>query len=334
MPPTAPRSPARVDAILEALERGRAPTRRGDGRTPTTRCSPCTTPTCSTFLRTGRRALAAGPVRRAGRPGPRGALPLPDAGDDRRPARPPGRRRARRGRPFAYDTMTLVGAGHLGGRPGGRRLRPHRGRPRRWRASALAYALCRPPGHHATPAGFGGSCYLNNAAVAAQALRDGGHERVGGRRHRRAPRQRHRGDLLRPRGRALRVGARRPGRRAGSRTSSGYADETGAGAGAGATLNLPLPAGTGDGRWLEAVARLADWVGAAGLHGAGGLARRRRRGRRPGEPAAGHRRRLPRGRPACSARPGLPAVVVQEGGYHLPTLGGLVAAYLDGHVSR
>ncbi len=28
---------------------------------------------------------------------------------------------------------------------------------------------------------------------------------------------------------------------------------------------------------------------------------------------------------------GLPAVVVQEGGYHLPTLGGLVAAYLDGH---
>ena len=29
---------------------------------------------------------------------------------------------------------------------------------------------------------------------------------------------------------------------------------------------------------------------------------------------------------------GLPTVVVQEGGYHLPTLGGLVAAYLDGHV--
>ena len=28
---------------------------------------------------------------------------------------------------------------------------------------------------------------------------------------------------------------------------------------------------------------------------------------------------------------GLPAVVVQEGGYHQPTHGGLVAAYLDGH---
>ena len=28
---------------------------------------------------------------------------------------------------------------------------------------------------------------------------------------------------------------------------------------------------------------------------------------------------------------GQPAVVVQEGGYHLPTLGALVAAYLEGH---
>jgi acetoin utilization deacetylase AcuC-like enzyme len=28
---------------------------------------------------------------------------------------------------------------------------------------------------------------------------------------------------------------------------------------------------------------------------------------------------------------GVPAVVVQEGGYHLDTIGGLVAAYLDGH---
>jgi len=28
---------------------------------------------------------------------------------------------------------------------------------------------------------------------------------------------------------------------------------------------------------------------------------------------------------------GLPGVVVQDGGYHLASLGGLVAAYLDGH---
>lgn len=41
-----------------------------------------------------------------------------------------------------------------------------------------AYALCRPPGHHVTSDAYGGSCYLNNAALAAQALVDGGDERV------------------------------------------------------------------------------------------------------------------------------------------------------------
>ncbi|UCF96793.1 MAG: GNAT family N-acetyltransferase [Spirochaetaceae bacterium] len=34
----------------------------------------------------------------------------------------------------------------------------------------VAYALCRPPGHHAGRRVFGGFCYFNNAAVAAQAL--------------------------------------------------------------------------------------------------------------------------------------------------------------------
>lgn len=34
-----------------------------------------------------------------------------------------------------------------------------------------AYALCRPPGHHARTDAAGGFCYLNNAAIAAQALR-------------------------------------------------------------------------------------------------------------------------------------------------------------------
>ena len=36
--------------------------------------------------------------------------------------------------------------------------------------SQVAYALCRPPGHHAGPNFFGGGCYLNNTAVAAQWL--------------------------------------------------------------------------------------------------------------------------------------------------------------------
>jgi len=43
--------------------------------------------------------------------------------------------------------------------------------------AASAYALCRPPGHHATRSQAGGFCYLNNAAIAAQLLR-GRFERV------------------------------------------------------------------------------------------------------------------------------------------------------------
>lgn len=45
--------------------------------------------------------------------------------------------------------------------------------------SAVAYALCRPPGHHAGPSWAGGYCYLNNAAAAAFALVRAGAERVG-----------------------------------------------------------------------------------------------------------------------------------------------------------
>jgi acetoin utilization deacetylase AcuC-like enzyme len=42
-----------------------------------------------------------------------------------------------------------------------------------------AYAVCRPPGHHAGHDFIGGYCYLNNAAAAVQALRDGGLSPVG-----------------------------------------------------------------------------------------------------------------------------------------------------------
>ena len=36
--------------------------------------------------------------------------------------------------------------------------------------AALAYALVRPPGHHAERGFFGGFCYFNNAAIAAHYL--------------------------------------------------------------------------------------------------------------------------------------------------------------------
>ncbi len=41
-----------------------------------------------------------------------------------------------------------------------------------------AFALCRPPGHHAAKDFYGGYCFLNNAAIAAQAFRDAGAARV------------------------------------------------------------------------------------------------------------------------------------------------------------
>ncbi|MEM9735743.1 MAG: histone deacetylase family protein, partial [Pseudomonadota bacterium] len=41
-----------------------------------------------------------------------------------------------------------------------------------------AFALCRPPGHHAARDMFGGYCFLNNAAIAAQAFLDDGARRV------------------------------------------------------------------------------------------------------------------------------------------------------------
>jgi acetoin utilization deacetylase AcuC-like enzyme len=41
-----------------------------------------------------------------------------------------------------------------------------------------AFALCRPPGHHAAAGYMGGYCYLNNAAIAARWLRDAGAARV------------------------------------------------------------------------------------------------------------------------------------------------------------
>ena len=108
----------------------------------------------------------------------------------------------------------------------------------------------------------------------------------------------------------------------------GHAGETGAGEGVGATRNLPLPEGTGDGRWLEAVQELAEWVSdcdalvvSLGVDAAADDPESPLQVTADGYHAAG---RLLGGL-------GLPSVLVQEGGYHLPTLGDLVAAYLDGH---
>ena len=80
---------------------------------------------------------------------------------------------------FCYDTMTTARARQLGGDRQRRRLRVDRCRPGdRGRRTAGHTPCADRPGHHVTADAFGGSCYLNNAALAAQALVDGGHERV------------------------------------------------------------------------------------------------------------------------------------------------------------
>ena len=244
------------------------------------------------------------------------------------PTRPAVAVHAEAGR-FAFDTMTLVGPGTWEAALAAAGCAVRAARMVAAGAAPLAYALSRPPGHHATPAGFGGSCYLNNSALAAETLRAAGHERVAV-----VDVDAHHGNgteaIFYERGDVL-YGSVHVDPGAGWFPHVvGYAEETGRGAGAGANRNLPLPEGTGDGPWLEAVATLADWVTAEGSTALVVSLGVDAAADDPESPllvtADGYREA---GRTLGAT--GLPAVAVQEGGYHLPTLGGLVAAYLDGH---
>jgi acetoin utilization deacetylase AcuC-like enzyme len=242
------------------------------------------------------------------------------------PLRSPAAVHGRVGR-FCYDTMTLVGPGS-------------------WAAiraavdvaltaadlvaagAPAAYALCRPPGHHAGPGAHGGSCYLNNAAVAAQALRQAGAERVAV-----IDIDAHHGNGTQ----AIFYG--RPDVYYGSLHVdpgagwfphyAGYADEPGSGAGAGANRNLPLAPGTGDAGWLaaldvlcaEAAGRGMDaLVVSLGLDAAVTDPESPLRVTGAGYRAAGER----------LGRLGRPAVLIQEGGYDLASLGALTVAALTG----
>jgi acetoin utilization deacetylase AcuC-like enzyme len=114
-----------------------------------------------------------------------------------------------------------------------------------------AFALTSPGGHHAGAESFGGGCFLNNAALAAQHLLDDGLDRVAvldidphhgsgtqaifyGRR-----------DVL-----ALSIHA---DPRLAYPYFGGFSDETGAGDGVGCTMNLPLPPDADATRWLMAL---------------------------------------------------------------------------------
>jgi acetoin utilization deacetylase AcuC-like enzyme len=119
------------------------------------------------------------------------------------------------------------------------------------RAGRHAYALCRPPGHHAYAARAGGHCYLNNAAIAAQALRRAGAERVAV-----LDIDSHHGNgtqgIFWDRGDVLTVSIHADPDRY-YPWYVGRAGERGIGAGEGLNHNFPLPFGTGDERWLAAI---------------------------------------------------------------------------------
>ncbi|MBM7063417.1 histone deacetylase family protein [Pseudomonas sp. UL073] len=114
-----------------------------------------------------------------------------------------------------------------------------------------AFALCRPPGHHAAADLMGGYCYLNNAAIAAQAFRDQGVGRVAildvDYHHGNGTQSifYERGDVL--------FTSIHGDPRAEFPFFLGYADETGSGAGEGCNLNLPLSAGSGWELWSAAL---------------------------------------------------------------------------------
>jgi acetoin utilization deacetylase AcuC-like enzyme len=233
------------------------------------------------------------------------------------PAHEPVATHARAGL-YCYDTMTLVGPGT-------------------WQAAraavdvaltaadrvadgaASAYALVRPPGHHATRRGFGGSCYLNNAAVAAQRLRDRGAGRVAI-----VDIDAHHGNgtqaIFYDRADVF-YGSVHVDPGAGWFPHFvGFADELGRDAGAGSTDNIPLAPGTGDEGWLaaldELLARLAPFrpdalVVSLGVDAAGVDPESPLEVSTDGFRGAGKR----------LAALGRPTVLVHEGGYELARLG-------------
>jgi acetoin utilization deacetylase AcuC-like enzyme len=118
------------------------------------------------------------------------------------------------------------------------------------------FSVCRPPGHHAMKDMAGGYCYINNAASAAQAFRDGGAAKVAV-----LDVDYHHGngtqDIFYDRDDVLFVSLHgHPDQE--YPYFLGYAEETGSGKGEGFNVNYPLPWGTG---WDSYRQALADGIG-------------------------------------------------------------------------
>lgn len=232
---------------------------------------------------------------------------------------------------YATDTMTLLSEGTFDAACAAVHASVHAADLVLHGASA-AYAAVRPPGHHAGPGFFGGSCYFNNAAAAAQHLVQAGVGKVAI-----IDIDAHQGngtqEIFWERGDVLYASLHVDPGAGWYPHFVGYADERGDGAGAGATVNIPLLPNTGDREWLAALQRLVE---TASAHGSEALVVSLGVDAAVDDPASPLQVTAD-GFAAAGrllATLGLPTVFVQEGGYDLARLGPLVLQVLHGFEER
>lgn len=189
-----------------------------------------------------------------------------------------------------------------------------------------AYAICRPPGHHARAEAAGGFCYVNNCAVAAERLRS------------RFPRiavldtDMHHGqgiqEIFYARNDVYYVSIHGDPENF-YPVVAGFAEERGAGAGVGYNLNLPMPHGAPESTFFD---RLAEATTAIEVFAPDALVLALGFDIYAGDPqskvavsSAGFERLG-----AAIAAFGIPVLVVQEGGYCVEKLDELSQAFFQG----